>query len=174
MTIPRAAAAGSAFGLAWGAAARVWMRLISTDPEFTWTGTGVILASTSVCGLVLGFLYGVRRAGWSRWWRLLSVVWLFVFAGPGFVFLPAFLLGGLLHLHRLHWKLLGAAAVVSGVVLLWRLNQQEPAGFDPVLMYGGFLLLSLALTAGAAEIYRPRGRGKSTPVRVVDRVTGGG
>ena len=26
-------------GLLWGALARVWMRFISTDPEFTWDGT---------------------------------------------------------------------------------------------------------------------------------------
>ena len=31
--------AGLAGGLAWGVFARVWMRFISTDPQFTWNGT---------------------------------------------------------------------------------------------------------------------------------------
>jgi hypothetical protein len=29
------------------------MRLISTEPEFSWTGTAMILGLTGVCGLVL-------------------------------------------------------------------------------------------------------------------------
>ena len=156
VSIPRATGAGFALGLVWGATARVWMRLISTDPEFSWTGTGMILGSTAVCGAALGFLYGARRAGRSRWWRLLGLCWLFVFAGPGIVFLPAYLLGGLLRLRQIWWKVIGAASVASGVLLLWILNQQEPVAVNPVTMYGGFLLLSLALAVGAAELYLPR------------------
>lgn len=154
MTVLRAAAGGFGLGLSWGVAARVWMRLISTDPEFSWAGTGMILGSTAVGGLAFGFLYGARRAGWSPAWRLTGLWWLIVFAGPGFVFAPAFLLGGLLHLHRRWQKAVGAAAVASGVLLLWLINQAEPPS-NPATMYGGFLLLSLALTAGATELYRP-------------------
>ena len=71
----------------------------------------------------------------------------------------------------MRWRFVGGVAIASGVVLLWQVNQQDSAAIDPLTMYGGFLLLSLALSAGAAEIYRPRGRGKSTPVRVVDHLT---
>lgn len=156
MSIPRAAAAGFALGLAWGVAARVWMRLISTDPEFSWSGTGFILGSTAVCGLVFGVLYGVRGAGRSRWWRLLALVCLVDFAGPGMVFIPAFLLGGLLWFGRNWSRSVGALAIAGGVLVLWLLNQGEPSGTNPVTTYGGFLLLSVTLSAGAAELYRPR------------------
>jgi len=167
VSIPRATGAGFALGLMWGTAARVWMRLISTDPEFSWSGTGMILGSTAVCGAALGFLYGARRAGRSRWWRLLGLCWLLVFAGPGMVFLPAFLLGGLLHLRQIWWKVIGAAAVACGVLLLWILNQQEPASVNPATMYGGFLLLSVALTAGGAELYLPRPARRREPAEAL-------
>ena len=74
VSVPRAAAAGLALGGGWGVAARIWMRLITTDPEFTWSGTGFILGATGIGGLALGLMYGVRRAGRSRWWRLLVAV----------------------------------------------------------------------------------------------------
>jgi hypothetical protein len=150
----RAAAGGFAAGLLWGVAARVWMRLISTAPEFSWSGTAMILGSTAVGGLVFGFLYGARQAGWSPGWRAASLWWLLVFAGPGFVFLPAFLLGGLLQRPRGWQKALGAAAIASGVLLLWLSNRELPPP-NQITMYGGFLLLSLALAAGATELWRP-------------------
>ncbi|MET7281210.1 hypothetical protein ABZS29_23435 [Kribbella sp. NPDC005582] len=154
MTIPRAAAAGLALGLAWGAAARVWMRLISTDPEFSWSGTGFILGSTAVCGLAFGILYGLRGAGRSRWWRLLALVCLADVAGPGMVFLPALLLGGLLWLRRTWLRLIGALGIAGGVLLLWVVGRGDPSGAGLLTTYGGFLLLSMAVSAGAAELYR--------------------
>ncbi|MEV5966767.1 hypothetical protein AB0L70_33675 [Kribbella sp. NPDC051952] len=64
-------AAGLGLGVGWGIAARVWMRLITTEPEFSWTGTAFIIGLTGVCGLALGFLYGVRGNGSTdqRWTR---------------------------------------------------------------------------------------------------------
>jgi hypothetical protein len=156
VTIPKTAAVGFALGLAWGAAARVWMRLIATDPEFSWSGTGMILGSCAIGGLILGFLAGARAAGWSRRWRALGLVCLVIFAGPGVVFLPAYLLGGLLFRQRVSLRLVGGGAVAGGLVLLWIVNQQDPAPVGGLTMYGGFLVLSLALTAGSAEFYRPR------------------
>ncbi|MEV6412148.1 hypothetical protein [Kribbella sp. NPDC051718] len=168
MTAPakvlRSAAIGFALGLSWGVAARVWMRLIATDPEFTWTGTGMILGSTAIGGLVLGFLHGARRAGWSRAWRLLGLCWLLVFAGPGIVFLPVFYLGGLLSFHRGWQKAAGAAGMASGVVLLWLTTRQDPPSSYTTL-YGGFFVLSLALAAGGAELYRPTGSVRRELVR---------
>jgi len=152
--VPRAAATGLALGVAWGVAARIWMRLISTDPEFTWSGTGFILGATGIGGLALGLMYGVRRAGRSRWWRLLVVVCVPVFAGPGVPFLPVLLIGGLAFSGRrrlARWA--GAVAIVAAAILLWLLFGAD--GHVWVLT-GGFLLLSLALAAGAAELYRPR------------------
>jgi len=45
---------GALCGAAWGVAARVWMRLITTTPEFTWSGTLSIVGATTVAGLGMG------------------------------------------------------------------------------------------------------------------------
>lgn len=154
LSVPRSAAAGLGLGLVWGIAARVWMRLISTEPQFTWAGTGTILTLTSVTGLTLGILYGVRRAGRSRWWRALAVLCLPTFAGAGMVFRPAFLLGGLLYIHHLWSRLVGAGGILLAHGALFA--SLDGDGINPWYLYSGFLVLSLTLAAGAAELYRPR------------------
>ncbi|WUJ73796.1 hypothetical protein OG809_11100 [Kribbella soli] len=154
--IPRAALAGLGLGLGWGIAARIWMRLISTDPEFSWSGTGMILGATAVGGLVFGLLYGVRRAGRSRWWRLLAVVWLVILAGPGLPFLPAFLLGGLVWLRQTWARAVGVAAILASEAALWLVMRTEVEPIDPWILYGGFLVLSIGLSVGSAELQRPR------------------
>jgi hypothetical protein len=157
LSVPQSAAAGLGLGLAWGIAARIWMRLISTNPEFSWSGTGFIVGSTAIGGLVLGLMYGIRLAGRTRWWRLLIVIWLPILAGPGMPFLPPLLLGGLLFGSRRRWlKAVGAVAILSATILLWRLDKLSDEPTDGSMLCGGFLLLSLALAAGSAELYRSR------------------
>ncbi|WP_406047726.1 hypothetical protein [Kribbella sp. NBC_00889] len=163
MSVWHSAAAGLGLGVGWGIAARGWMRLISTEPQFTWAGTGIILGLTGVSGLVLGILYGVRRTGRSRWWRVLALLCLPTFAGPGILFLPAFLLGGFLYLHHLWARVIGLAGIGLSQFALWSAGGDEPS--NPWYLYGGFLVLSLTLAAGAAELYRPR----RTKDREVDR-----
>jgi hypothetical protein len=58
---------GAGLGLAWGIAARIWMRLISTNPEFTLSGTAIILVIAMVFGACVGFAFAARRRGWRRW-----------------------------------------------------------------------------------------------------------
>jgi hypothetical protein len=53
-------------GLAWGIYARVWMRSISTDPEFSWTGTLFIVIGFGIAGLGQSGAYLGRRAGLRR------------------------------------------------------------------------------------------------------------
>ena len=48
---------GAGLGIAYGVAARGWMRLIATDPEFTWSGTLSILLAFGIIGLLLGLAY---------------------------------------------------------------------------------------------------------------------
>ena len=57
----RYASLGFLVGVAWGVVARVWMRLISTSPEFSWAGTLGIFAATGICGLALGVIHAARR-----------------------------------------------------------------------------------------------------------------
>lgn len=159
----RSALAGLGFGVCWGIAARVWMRLISTAPEFSWAGTGMIIGLTGIAGLTLGILAGVRRVGGSRWWRILAVLCLPTFASPGLLFLPAFLLGGLLVRRSLWARLAGASGIVLAEVALWASTGGEPVD-NPWIFYGGFLVLCLPVAAGAAELYRPSQRSRAAVV----------
>lgn len=53
-------------GLAWGVFARVWMRFISTDPEFSWSGTLFIVVGFGIAGTAQAGAYLARRRGLSR------------------------------------------------------------------------------------------------------------
>jgi len=58
---------GAGLGLAWGIAARLWMRLISTQPEFSIFGTAAILVIATVFGACTGLAFVARRRCWHRW-----------------------------------------------------------------------------------------------------------
>ncbi len=45
----------------------MWMRLISTNPEFSIAGTTAILIITTIFGSFTGFAYAARRHGWQGW-----------------------------------------------------------------------------------------------------------
>jgi hypothetical protein len=42
------------------------MRLVSTDPEFSWGGTGYIVGAFAVLGAMAGLVTAGRRRGWGR------------------------------------------------------------------------------------------------------------
>ncbi len=58
---------GTGLGLTWGIVARIWMRLISINPEFSIAGTTGILIITTLFGTYTGFAYAARRQGWQGW-----------------------------------------------------------------------------------------------------------
>lgn len=58
-------------GAAWGAFARLWMRFIADDPEFTWAGTLGIVIGFGIAGLGQAGSYLAGRAGLRRGWRTL-------------------------------------------------------------------------------------------------------
>ena len=66
-------------GLAWGIVARLWMRFISTDPEFTWTGTLFIVIGFGIAGLGQSGAYLGRRVGLRR--SRMTVLRVVTFAG---------------------------------------------------------------------------------------------
>ena len=80
---------GMGLGLVWGVVARVFMRLLTTTPSFSWSGTLFILGLAAVAGACLGLVHAARVAGRSRWWRLAALPALALFAGPGIVLPPA-------------------------------------------------------------------------------------
>ncbi|HEU5102207.1 MAG TPA: hypothetical protein VFU22_24460 [Roseiflexaceae bacterium] len=79
---------GAGLGLAWGIAARLWMRLISTQPEFSIPGTTAILVIATLFGACAGLAFAARRRGWRRWGHYLPRGLAVVF------FLPLGIAGG--------------------------------------------------------------------------------
>lgn len=80
-------------GTALGVVARCWMRLISDDPEFSWSGTIFIVLAFTVMGAAHGIVWAARRAGARRRWTTVArvvaaVLTLPIFTGAGAIMLP--------------------------------------------------------------------------------------
>jgi hypothetical protein len=116
-----AALLGLGAGLAWGVAARVWMRLVTTEaPGFSWVGTLAILGLAGVFGAGVGLWWSARGAeGRRRWRRLALLPGLLLFAGQGLPFLPAFIGGALARRGYPLLRPLAAVTVVGPAVALW-------------------------------------------------------
>lgn len=163
----RALILGTVLGALWAVVARLWMRLISTEPEFTWTGTLMIIAFAAWLGLGVGLVYGTRGRGRLRWLRLLGVPGLVLFASPGLLFAPAFLLGSAMWNHAEQGWLrrlgvaLGLVAVLGPTIWVWndeRINEDLAVTLpwlDQAQVGIGFVLLSLALAYGGSFLWRP-------------------
>jgi len=93
MIARRPVVAGAIIGLVWGGILRVWMRFISTSPEFSWSGTGFILGACVIVGATLGLARKRRDAGGVGWWRL-SILTLMLLGAGGSVMWPSVVLGG--------------------------------------------------------------------------------
>jgi hypothetical protein len=52
-------------GAVYGGLLRGWMRFVSTDPEFSWSGTGYIVGIFAVLGLMAGLANLGRRRRWD-------------------------------------------------------------------------------------------------------------
>jgi hypothetical protein len=84
---------GSAAGVALGVLARVWMRLIAEDPEFSWAGTLFIVGAFGIFGTAQSLAWVGRQRKWSRprltVVRAIAVVLtLPIFTGAGAFMLP--------------------------------------------------------------------------------------
>lgn len=113
-------------GFVWGVVARLWMRVISGDPEFSWSGTLFIIGLFTVVGGAQGLALAVRRRRWPRWAQTIvriptTGVAVLLGAAAGIVMLPA-LVTGSLGLGRTDWPravrvALGAVAAVNTVAV---------------------------------------------------------
>ena len=151
----RAALIGFGLGAAWGAVARAWMRLVSTSPEFSWSGTLMIVGLSAVLGTLVGLSWRARHAtGWRRWFRLLFVPGLILFAGQGLPLAPGFLVAGPLLRRRGLFARLGALlAIVGPGALLWwteRLDEETMLGAPLHVQVG--LLLGMPVLATALAL----------------------
>ncbi len=120
---------------------RGWMRFISTTPEFTWSGTGFILAVSAVAGLGLGLVEAARRSGRRRTWRLAGLMGIGVFSNVGLFMAPTVLLGGLALAGRFHpaVRIIAALLAIAPVVLL--LLNVGPVPHSLAVSVGMFLWL---------------------------------
>ena len=117
----RAGLAGLLVGAGWGIAARGWMRLVSREPEFSGSGTLLIVAISAVLGLGMGVSVVARHTtGWRRWMRLAVVPGMLLFAGQGAPFLPAFIVAGPLLRRRSRIAgIVAGTALVAPALLVW-------------------------------------------------------
>jgi hypothetical protein len=153
----RPVGAGFVAGVGWGVLARVYMRLVSTDPSFSWSGTLFILGLAGTFGALLGLVHAARTLGRPAWWRLAVLPGLLLFAGPGIVLFPAVLLGGLAWGTRAWWPLraLAAGAALAVPVLLWvTMSALDRIGLSGVIVVGGLWVLSVPLAAAGATWFR--------------------
>ena len=165
LLLVRGAALGLALGAAWGVLARVWMRLISTDPEFSWSGTLFIVGLAALLGAGVGLVDAALRAGRSRWWRLAVVPGLLLLLGPGILLAPSFLVGGLAwRPHRTWLRVLGAVMLVGSVGGATWLAAGDPEEVQPVtagevvVFATGFAVLALGLAWASSRVWQPRSR----------------
>lgn len=158
VTMVRAAAAGLALGAGWGVLARVWMRMISTTPEFSWSGTLLIIGFSALAGLGLGLVHGARSRHRSRWWRLAVVLALpIVSAAQGVVFAPAFWLGGFAFAGRGPRVVRGVLALVATgpVWLIWATSDPVERSLVPAPTFVlGLLVLMTGVAWGGSQLFR--------------------
>ena len=161
--LPRAAALGASAGAGWGVLARIWMRLISTDPGFSWSGTLLIVGLAALLGAGVGTLAQAVRAGRSRWWSLAVVPGLLIFFSPGMLLAPSFLVGALAYARRgrllrgLGWTVIALTAV-GGVLMV--LFVPDPGGETTVaqdVVFGvGLTLMAVSMAWAGSHLWRPR------------------
>ncbi|MFN0029241.1 MAG: hypothetical protein ACKV2O_18960 [Acidimicrobiales bacterium] len=107
---------GAGGGLLLGVAMRGFMRLVSDDPEFSWSGTIFVVMVFVIFGATQGLAGGGRRARLRRRWltplRLLGGLGMLVTMGAaGAIMAPTTLAGGLAR-HRHDWPRWARAALV--------------------------------------------------------------
>lgn len=156
-------ATGLVFGAVVGVAARAWMRLVSSDPEFSWSGTVFIVGLFAFAGLVQGLAFAVRRRRWTWWHQLPARVVaafgaLLLGTGAGIVMLPA-IVGGSLAVARTGWSrraraVAACVAAVNALAMWWLLGSELTVGRKAA---GWLTMLPLyaAIIGGVSRNLRP-------------------
>jgi hypothetical protein len=167
--MPRAAALGAAAGAGWGVLARIWMRLITSDPEFSWSGTLAIIGLAALLGCGVGLVAESRREGRSLWWSLAVIPGMALFLSPGMVLVPSFLVGALAFARRggiaraVGWAGIGVSVV--GFPLLVALDPEpgsDTSRSQLAVFVIGFSLMATSLAWAGSHIWRRRAPGATT------------
>lgn len=156
----------AAYGAAWGGVARLWMRYISEDPEFSVAGTSFIIAMpTIVC---LFSVLARRCVNWRAVARVparavagFSTVLLGM--GAGVLMLPSLVLGGIVWANRnrvLRLALVPIAALASLPIVF--VAREIPGDGRFLLAFPAYLLLLATFIPVYARIYNPARKGTSS------------
>lgn len=160
---------GAALGLMWGILIRAWMRFISPDPEFSWSGTLFIVGASVIAGSALGLARLRRLRGGIGWWRTSSFA-LVLLGGAGVVMWPSVVLGGIAIGHR-HKKamaiVLGIGAVVAQVPIMSGVISDNPAmSLSHALTAVGWYGVMITIEAwGFSVVFSPASPMASVPGR---------
>lgn len=160
---------GAGVGFAWGIAMRAWMRFITAQPEFTWSGTLFILGAATITGTLLGLAWHRRAVGGVGWWRLAALSLLLLGAG-GAVMWPAVVLGAMA-LGR-PWKpwirvTLGALAAASQIPVVVSIADNWKFGFTQIAVATIVYVPLLFLEVWAfSVVFRPSASPHPTPRRL--------
>jgi hypothetical protein len=166
-SMTRHVAAGALAGLAWGVAMRAWMRFITTDPEFSWSGTLFIVGASTIVGALLGCAWRRRRAGGIGWWRF-SILALFLLGAGGAVMWPSVVLGGfaLGRLRSIQIRIAaGLVAVAAQVPVVADNVAQNPmlSGFEPWIAAAWYAPMLAAEAWGFSVAFSPAAEGAPRP-----------
>lgn len=169
-SVARHVIVGASAGLLWGILMRLWMRFISTDPEFSWSGTLFIVAASVIVGSLLGLARRRRAVGGAGWWRS-SVLSLLLLGAGGAVMWPSVIAGAVAFGRpRPRWLRVGLAVVavaVQAVVLRSVFaDNRMMSGLDEVVAVGWYLPLITIEAWAFAVVFAPSLESAPTPARI--------
>ena len=150
MGVPSTIALGTLGGCALGIAARGWMRLISDDPEFSWSGTIFIVTGFTIFGLGQSIVTVARsridRRSTLTMARVIGVVTMLpLFMAAGAVMLPT-VVGGGLAAARKGWHVaprIGCLVLAVGPVTFVGRDLVDTFGWSVRSMCGFALMLAI-------------------------------
>ena len=136
-------------GLALGIIARLWMRWISTDPEFSWGGTLGIIISFTIFTTAQATIYVLRRRIKTR--RLTSVVrsvgiffTLPLFTAAGAVMFPTVILASIaIWRKKIDKKVRIALLIISFIIPVIQINEIGSDFGSNIITLGRSLLFIL-------------------------------
>ena len=152
-------------GAAWGVAARLWMRFISDDPEFSISGTAFIVAAPTVISMFS--VLAQRCISWSgvaRWpaRMIAGASTVLLGMGAGMLMLPTLILGGVAYGHPEWPRQLRLTIAVLAAVPVVVVVREIPPGGRIFLALPTYLLLIATIIPVYARIYNPA-KGRPIP-----------
>jgi hypothetical protein len=154
-------------GILYAVALRLWMRLVSTDPEFSWAGTGYVVAIFAVLGTMAGLVTALRRTHGPRLVGTVRIVGIILslgcFMAAGIAMLPTVVPAGLA-VARTGWPrwLRGVLLVFAVAAAFWVVLTMTDLGLaHRALALAIYLALCPVEVAMVARLYAASPRAPS-------------